>query len=139
MKNKRSKIYDYIILITVTIIIVIFAYPIYRNYVISTKRTEAKFTLLNLIGAMERHYSKYNTYKSATIDTDPATDVLGSNITIGNWYKVEIINQTDHDYILKAIPQNQQAIDDIKCGTLIISKFGEKKISGTGSLSTCWK
>ncbi|NQY42535.1 MAG: hypothetical protein HRT87_04220 [Legionellales bacterium] len=136
--NKRLIRYDYLIITVVILIIAIVAYPIYKDHVIYTKRTEAKFNLLNLVGAMERHYSKYNSYESATIGTNPTTDIINNEMTVGNWYKLEIASQTDHDYTLRAIPQNQQAIDDTKCGILTISKFGEKRISGQGPISKCW-
>lgn len=136
--SKKIKIYDSLILILVVFIIIAVAYPIYRNHVIAMKRSEAKLALYNLAGAMERHYSKYNTYESATIATNPATDIRANNLTIGSWYKLEIAYQTNYDYIIKAIPLKEQAYDDTKCGVLSITKFGEKRITGKGPLSKCW-
>lgn len=141
MDNKKFinlTITNSIILIVIISTIILVAYPMYKRHVINTKRSAAKFALLKLVGAMERHYTKFNTYKSATIGKNPTTDIINNANIIDNWYRLEITHQTDYDYVLSAIPLNDQAKEDTKCGTLSISKYGDEKISGTGETSECW-
>ena len=138
--NMFSKyiILDLLILIAILGIIFVIAHPLYTNHVISTKRLEAKISLLNLAASLERYHSKHKTYKTATINTDATTDVLANDMTIDNLYKISITSSSSKDFTIVATPQATQAKEDLICGTLSITKFGEKNISGTGPISKCW-
>ncbi len=120
------------------------AYPGYREYITSARRSDGQAALLNLANRMERYYSERNTYQGATIGTGGVTDVLGSNLSPENWYTLSITNASATGYTLNATPRSGQATADKKCQTLTLNSIGVKGIaagpggSPTGTASQCW-
>ena len=137
-KQSRTKFFDFIILTVILIIITSISYPLYKNHITSTQRSEAKIALFNLVGAMERYYATNKTYKTATLNKNKDTDIAKYSLASGELYTFQIISQSDTDFTLQATPTGTQAENDLQCGNLKISKFGEKSISGSGPLHKCW-
>lgn len=123
-------------LVTVMVIVGILAaiaIPGYRQYVIRANRSDAKAALLSTAGALERCYTRFNTYQSAGCPV--ANNVLTANKT----YVVVIAPGADPNtqFTLSAVPQNGQA-NDTGCGTLTLNEVGVRNRTGTKSVADCW-
>jgi type IV pilus assembly protein PilE len=130
-------------LLTVVTIIGILAaisIPSYRNYIVRANRSDAKTALLWVSGALERCYTRNNTY-------DPDA-VAGCNVDLpktsdNGHYQVTAApggNPVDYrnGFILTATPQGEQATADADCGNLTLTSTNERDRSGTKDKDECW-
>jgi len=127
---------ELIIVVTIIGLIVTIAYPVYTNHMTTARRAEGKTALLDLQVLMEQYFSTHNSYATATIATDPITDVLSTANTAHDWYRLQITNQTATTYTLTATPNDEQT--DALCGTLSVDQLGNKANTGTGTIQQCW-
>lgn len=139
LKSKQSgfTLIELMIVVVIISILVGIAYPSYLDQIQKTRRTDAKTSLMDLAGRMERYYTEQNTYATATIGTGQSSDLLSSNITPGSWYTLTISNKTESSFTLQASPRNDQ-VNDTKCASLTYNQNGSKGITGTGSVTECW-
>ncbi|OGV27932.1 MAG: hypothetical protein A3E88_06845 [Legionellales bacterium RIFCSPHIGHO2_12_FULL_35_11] len=116
---------ELLIVILILSIISLFAYPSYKFQVIKLRRNDAKTSLYDLANRLENYYLLNNSYEKATIATNTINDVLKSDISMGGWYKLSIIQTSKHDFKLQAEAIKNQAIDDSSCKYYYISRNGE--------------
>jgi type IV pilus assembly protein PilE len=132
MDNGFSLI-ELIITLAIVGILATLTYPGYHHYIIRAHRSDGQTALLDLANRMEQYYYKHHTYRTATIASDAATDVLSKAISDGGWYQLVFVELTESSYILKAIPLDAQKIGDEACPILTLNSFGEK-----GLMPDCW-
>lgn len=144
MRNQRG--ITLIELMTVMVIIGVLtaiAVPTYTSYALKTKRSDAKIALTGLAQQLERCYSRYNKYSSAT-DTTKCNltvpfDTTGATYTIdGDTSAAAVAFCTsggfqDQCFAIKATPINAQ-VKDTHCGTLTLNSGGQKG----GASTDCW-
>lgn len=112
-------------------ILIAIAYPSYQQFIIKTRRTEGQAALLNAAIAMESHYAKHHSYENANIPVN------------GRWYVVDISEQSENTFTIKATPRSAQA-HDAQCQTLTLNSLNVKGISSgpkgtpTGKSGDCW-
>lgn len=107
--------------------------PVYKNYLIDARRSEAKSALLNLALAMEQYYVKNHTYEHATLLKLNLSEYIANNN-----YHLIIQSASDNQYMLSAKPQGMQAKKDLGCSSLFLKSDGSRTQSGSGSLEECW-
>jgi len=112
-------------------------YPSYQEHVRTAKRAECAGALVGFAGAMERYFTKNNTYAGASAATVYNTQcpVDGGTAT----YALSVQASTASTFTVQAVRTGAQASD--KCGTLTLSNTGLKGVTGaaTGITSQdCW-
>lgn len=107
------------------------AYPSYQQYVTRTHRTEAQTVMMSQAQAQERLMTNTGAYASQTINSPE-----GSSDS-DRYYQITVTTPTSGSYSITATPEARQ--NDEKCGTLKLDSVGRRGISGTGSVSDCWK
>lgn len=119
------------LLITLVIIAVLvaIAYPSYTSHIINARRSTGAAALLDLASRLEQHYSENNSYVGATLEN------LG--IKNNDFYRFEISNVSDVDFLVKAIPMGVQAEKD-KCGSLVLDNLGNESVGGSKDATSCW-
>jgi type IV pilus assembly protein PilE len=131
-------------LLTVLVIIAILsaiAVPSYRQYTLRANRSEAKTTLLFLSSALERCYTRFNSYvytgNAATGCTVnfPQTSENGL-YTISAAPMAGEADMTS-TFVLTATPQGAQT-QDTGCATLTLDSTNAKGSTGTKSANECW-
>lgn len=146
MKNSPNHgftLIELLIVLSIIAILTSLGYPSCKHYLEESRRLDGQTALMDLANRMEHYYSEHNSYSTATIATNPDTDIFPSEVTQGEWYILSIISQDDNNYTLQATPQNAQ-IDDIECQSLTLNTFGEKNITAgpsgnpTGTVEKCW-
>jgi len=123
------------ILITLSIIAIIstWATSRYQSLIASTHRREAEHALIALASALESYAIENGSYREASL-----TKLKVSTLTANNTYKLQITTVTDRGFIISAQPQDRQAVNDDRCGTLALTSSGEKIIDGTADIKECW-
>ncbi len=119
------------VMITVVIVAVLvaFAYPVYTQHVVKTRRTAAAGCALEQSQFMERFQTTNRTYVGGT---PPACSA-----EVNRFYTVGLAAPaTSRAFTVQAVPTSVQ--NDPKCGTLTISHTGAKTVSGTWPAAECW-
>lgn len=144
MNKKGFSLIELLIVILILSLFALFTYPSYRNSIAQARRVDGKTALLALANRMEAYYSQQQSYEGATIATGNESDILGTNHSEQNWYRLEITEQTDTSFSLQAIPIRAQAKADQLCQTLTFNSLGVRGISAgpiglpKGQVSQCW-
>ena len=122
---------ELIIAIGIVAILAAIGYPSYMEHVKSTRRGEAKATLLEVAQFMERKFTSDGCYKcgSETV-TLPFTQVPRDGGSA--YYTISLASSTDTNYQLQALPTGAMSGDS--CGTYTLDQTG----THTPSSTTCW-
>lgn len=125
------------LLITIAIIALLFCltFPSYSHHLTAVRRATATTALHDLAGRMEQFYAQQNSYAAASLEK---LGIDTASTSYRNHYRITIASTAD-TYTLSAIPSNAQAQADKLCGTLSLDQDGNKKVSGSGDLLTCWR
>lgn len=120
------------------------AYPSYLDYITRARRSDGQSSLMDLASRMERYFSERNTYQTATIATNGATDVLTNATSPEGWYTLSITNATATAFTIRATPTGVQATTDLRCQSLTLTSVGVKGITSgpsgapTATAAQCW-
>lgn len=106
------------------------AYPSYQQYVTRTHRTEAQTVMMSQAQAQERLMTNTGAYASQTINSPEGSSDSDRRYLI-------TVTPASGSYSITAAPEARQ--NDEKCGTLKLDSVGRRGISGSGSVSDCWK
>lgn len=134
------------LMITVAIIGILaaIAYPSYRQTVMRSNRSEAKASLMQTAGELEKCYTTYFAYNKYGSDSSgnvycQAANQFNSGATFNTpkgYYRISATLNTS-TFLLTATPLGAQA-NDTRCGTLTLDNLNAKTESGTGTVSDCW-
>lgn len=143
MMNKGFSLIELLMVLAITGILSMIAYPSYRDSVTRAHRSDGKTALLDLAIRMENYFHKNNTYQTATIGTGAATDVLSNTSSPKGFYDLRLSNLTNTTYTLEARPLNSQALADRFCQSLTLDNFGAQGVKqGPGGMPSnpmeCW-
>jgi type IV pilus assembly protein PilE len=125
-------------LLTVMVIIGILssiAIPAYRAYVIRANRTDAKTSLMFYAGALERCYTRNNSYDPAGAGCNVSLPRLSDN----GYYQITVSpTPPTTTFTLTAAPQGAQT-SDTGCGSFTLTSTNGRGISGgTKTAQECW-
>jgi type IV pilus assembly protein PilE len=128
------------LMVTVAIagILAAIAYPSYTQYVMRSRRSDAKTALLDLAARQERLFSMQNQYSNSPTALGYSTAFPVQILSSGQAYyqlRVTLTNATT--YTAFADPINAQATDTA-CGTFSITNLGVQSVTGTQTAASCW-
>ncbi|KTC85638.1 MULTISPECIES: type IV pilin protein [Legionella] len=144
MINKGFSLIELMIVMMIISLFAVFTYPSYRNSMTQARRVDGQTALLALANRMEAYYSQQQSYQGATIATGNESDILGTERSEQNWYRLKITEQSDTRFSLQAIPIRAQATADELCQTLTFNSLGVKGITAgpvglpKGHTTQCW-
>jgi len=136
---------ELMIVVAIVAIIATFAYPSYTQYVVSTKRTAATSTLLQIADRQQQFFMDNKRYANDLTNLGFTANPLfvsddGMPAAAGDADAVYIFglaNVSATTYTAMAAPLAGQLDRDTDCGTLILNQAGAR--SATGSKDDCWK
>src|SRR5438552_858254 len=112
MKHFGFNLIELLLVLSIIGILLAIAVPNYSHHLVQERRLAAETELLRLAGLMEAFYTQYNTYEGATFAQLEASESIAQNN-----YRLVIQSQSATGFELAAIPQNQQAERDARCGS----------------------
>lgn len=129
-KNCGFTLIELMVVIAIIAVVMAYALPNYRDYVLRSKRTEAMNSLMQASHLQERHYANKNRYGTAAeiklesiFPTPNAENKLNYTISM---------ESTDTEYTIKATAYGKQA-QDTDCLTFTLDTFGNKT-----PVNNCW-
>jgi type IV pilus assembly protein PilE len=135
------------LMITLAIVAILasMAYPSYQEFVLKSRRAEAKAALMDNMQLFERHFSQVNTYNaSSTVNTvwTGYKNWSGDNPNSG-FYTITASIQCGRGDGQCVELQARPNRGDAMCGTLVLRSTGEKYniLTGTTAYATtanCW-
>jgi type IV pilus assembly protein PilE len=135
-KTKGFSLIELIIAVAIIGILTTIAYPAYTDYVRQSKRSDARAALVSFANAMERQFTRNNTFAGLAVgDEDegaPAPSVFPSRIPLTNTgattYTLRIAAAGASTYTLEAT----SSFGDTDCSPLTIDESGNRGPAG------CW-
>jgi type IV pilus assembly protein PilE len=142
VRNRQSGV-SLVELLTVMVIVAILgaiAVPSYRAYMIRANRSDAKTALMFYAGALERCYTRYNSY-AYNADPNVGCSVDFPVISDNGYYQISVTDalgsRSASAFTLVAVPQGGQA-GDTGCGKLTLDQLSTRGKSGSKTVAECW-
>ncbi|MDF1758834.1 MAG: type IV pilin protein [Legionellaceae bacterium] len=130
---------ELMIVILIISIMATYSYPSYKLHIIKLRRIDGKTALFDLANRLENYYTLNNSYAKATIGTGSKNDVLASPYSEDRWYILSIVSQSQSTFTIQAIPQKNQALDDVECRSYSLNNQGAKLANNSHiESSKCW-
>jgi len=131
-KTSGFTLIELMIVLVIISVILAYAIPNYRLYVLKTKRTEAKNALLLTASLQERFYANNNRYGTA-VELKLATTYPAPTAANELNYTISLSVSTNTTYTISAVAYGLQA-QDTDCLTFTLDHLGTK----TPAASDCW-
>lgn len=129
-KNRGFTLIELMIVVVIMGVIAAIAYPLYTDYVLSSRRAVAVKALTELSSRMQRHW------QNRIPRSYPATvaSVGMASTTEGNHYTLQIASSSTTSFTVQAVAigSSPQA-NDSGCTTMTLSATGQK------TPAKCWK
>jgi type IV pilus assembly protein PilE len=133
MKQRGFNLIELMIVLSIVGVLLAYAIPSYIDHLTRTRRLTAETALMKMAGHMETYFAEHNSYEGATFDSLQLQEFVAEN-----HYRLIIQEATTAHFKIAAQPQDIQAKNDARCGSLVLYSSGEKHIGGYGNLNECW-
>ena len=134
MRRQRGvTLLELLLVVSIVGIIAAIAYPSYRTHILRSNRTEARVTLEQTAGALEKCYTRYMAYNDTTNCPVAAQVNSGFNTTTGHYRITGALGATTFTLTATAQSTGGQSADTA-CATLGLDQTGNR----TGATTTCW-
>ena len=135
---------ELLIVVAIVAIIGAFAYPSYIQYVVETKRTAAKTTMLQIADRQQQFFMDNKRFSANLTNLGFTADPLfvaddGRSVAAGDpdaVYTLSVVNVAATTYTVISAPLGGQLERDGKCGTLTLNQAGTNDALGGGD--DCW-
>lgn len=114
---------EMMIVVAIIAVVAAIAYPNYTDYMMKSRRSDAKALLSGMAARQEQYFLDNKTYTAALDDLGYSVNADGS-VTSEKGYYTVAAEATPVTYTLTATPQGSQASD--KCETLTLDETGTK-------------
>lgn len=133
-KNKGFTLIELMIVLVIISVIMAYAIPSYRDYVLRSKRSEAHNALVNIASLQERYYANNNRYGTSA-ELNLATGYPAPTAANDLNYTISMVS-TNTTYTITAVAAavNGQDQDDAACLTYTVNNIGTRTPANTD----CW-
>lgn len=135
-RTRGFTLLELMIVVVIVAILTAVAYPSYTNYVLRTRRAEAKDLAVKIASAEERYFTRFNRYGDAG-------ELAGAVSFDSLYYTAEIVlgdaaGNEGQTYVLSLTPKDDTPQVHDQCGVLTINNTGGKDWDGDESNGKCW-
>lgn len=136
---KGFTLMELMVVIFIIAILVSLAVPSYKDFIIKSRRTEAKEMLYAAAQRQQQWFTQNDSYTTDTsgsgldIDTTSANGYYTLSIAAGPSGSIT----TSYAMSATAVAGKSQA-DDSACGTFTLNSRGQKTVSGSQTQPPCW-
>jgi type IV pilus assembly protein PilE len=132
-KNSGVTLMELLTVMVIVGILAAIAIPSYRSYNIRANRADAKTALLATAGALERCFTRFNSY-----DPDDGCAVVLPTTSSEGLYTISGA-PTATTFVLTATPvAGKGQDDDAKCANFTLDNANTKGVTGTLPARECW-
>ncbi len=132
MNNKGFTLIELLVVIAIIAVLVAYALPNYRQYVVRSKRVEAQNKLLEVAGMYEKFYANTNAYPT-DLKGGGAALSLTDAFLLWDDYEITRTNLNGGGWLLNAEALAKQADDDPDCPNIQFNNLGQK------TPAMCWE
>jgi type IV pilus assembly protein PilE len=132
MKNKGFTLIELLVVLSIVAMLLAYALPNYRQYVMESKRAAAHNRLLEIAGMYEKFYANTNAYPTSLTGTGVTELGLDSGYLVMDDYTVTAANNAN-GWTLTATATGGQA-EDSECPTITLNNLGTR-----GPTVSCWE
>lgn len=133
VKTKGFTLIELLVVLGILAIIIAFAVPNYRQYVVKSNRAEAHSKLLEVVGMYERFYANTNAYPVGLTGGGTSLSLPTTFINLDN-YAISIgTPEAPATWRIQATATGAQLTDDSSCAVLWLNNLGVR-----GPSEECW-
>ena len=144
IRQRGVTLMELMIVVAIISMIAAFAYPSYTQYIVSTKRTAATSTLLQIADRQQQFFMDNKSYTGDLTNLGFAASPLyvsddGNSVAAGDAdavYLFSLVNVGATTYTAIAAPLGGQLKRDPECGSLTTNQAGARDALGGGT--DCW-
>ena len=144
IRQRGITLMELMIVVAIISMIAAFAYPSYTQYIVSTKRTAATSTLLQIADRQQQFFMDNKSYTGDLVNLGFAASPLyvsddGNSVAAGDAdavYLFSLVNVGATTYTAIAAPLGGQLKRDPECGSLTTNQAGARDALGGGT--DCW-
>lgn len=127
---------ELMIVVVIVGILTTIAYPNYRQYVLRSKRADAKIALQQNAQALENCFTRFHSYSDAGCAIGVTLGGAGVPSADRNYNVTGAL--ADATFTLTATPQSGQA-GDTDCANFTIDQSNVRGVSGPKGMTECWR
>ena len=143
-RERGVTLLELMIVVAIVALVSAFAFPSYMQYVVSTKRTVATSTLLQVADRQQQFFMDNKQFTNDLTNLGFAANPLvladdGTSTTAGDTdavYSIALSNVAATTYTITATPLHGQSSRDTECANLTLDQSGARGSSGGGA--NCW-
>lgn len=137
-----------ITLIEITIALAIIAiissigYPLYGDYVVKSRRADAKAALMRIMQAQQRYYTSNSQYTTSLTHlgyTAVSADAGAGVLSEGGHYTITAAVCADSTPLTSCVKLTASPkVTDVECGNMMLDSTGAKSKSSASTTAKCW-
>jgi type IV pilus assembly protein PilE len=144
VRHSGFTLIELIITVAIIGILVSVAYPQYTQYTVRARRSAAESFMFTVSSRQEQSMLNARSYFAVATGATPEWTAASMSVPaeVSANYTLTVASNnaaTPPSYTVTAAPQAGQASKDAKCGTLTLTNTGAKGVSGTSTVSECWR